>query len=47
MFDIDLPELTIILVIALVVFGARKLPDIGFNVFQYPTPLLFKIYRIR
>jgi TatA/E family protein of Tat protein translocase len=30
MSEIGLPELTIILVIALVVFGARKLPDIGF-----------------
>ena len=32
MFGIGLPELTIILVIALVVFGARKLPDIGAGV---------------
>ena len=29
MFGIGLPELTIIMVIALVVFGARKLPEIG------------------
>ena len=29
MFGIGLPELTIILVIGLVVFGARKLPEIG------------------
>jgi len=29
MFGIGLPELTIIMVIALVVFGARKLPAIG------------------
>ena len=29
MFGIGLPELTINLVIALVVFGARKLPNIG------------------
>ena len=29
MFGIGLPELTIILVIVLVVFGAKKLPDIG------------------
>jgi len=32
MFGIGLPELIIILVIALVVFGARKLPDIGAGV---------------
>lgn len=32
MFGIGLPELTIILVIVLVVFGARKIPEIGAGV---------------
>ena len=29
MFDLDVPELVLILVIILVLFGAKNLPDIG------------------
>lgn len=34
MFGLGLPELIIILVIVLIVFGARRLPDIGAGIGQ-------------